>query len=77
MKQISKKQRERLQTWAQIKRERMDSLFLRFGYPCCEECGVPGGGGFRTLDGHHIDRDRSNNTTENCRILCRLCHSKI
>lgn len=36
----------------------------------CESCG--------TTDGvcvHHIDRDKSNNTKENLKILCRSCHT--
>ena len=50
---------------------------------CCEECGQPG---YRPgdeivnrafiLDTHHINRDRSCNSQENLRVLCKSCHGR-
>jgi hypothetical protein len=37
----------------------------------CEECGTK-----ESLEIHHIDRDRSNNSYENLELLCFDCHKR-
>ena len=37
----------------------------------CEECGTK-----ESLEIHHIDRDRSNNSYENLELLCFDCHRR-
>ena len=41
--------------------------------PICEECGTKPTK--YNLHVHHKDRDRSNNTLENLKVLCAKCHS--
>jgi hypothetical protein len=38
----------------------------------CEDCGFEG-----RVEVHHINKDRTNNSRENIRILCRKCHNKV
>jgi 5-methylcytosine-specific restriction endonuclease McrA len=39
----------------------------------CEDCGaVPP----VRIDTHHIDRNKSNNSLENVKVLCVVCHAK-
>ena len=42
----------------------------------CEVCGIDEWRGEKiTLEVHHIDGDRSNNTKDNLQVLCPNCHS--
>lgn len=39
----------------------------------CDRCGKSD----CRLDTHHIDRDKSNNSSENIRVLCASCHAYV
>jgi len=80
IKPISDKQKKKLQEWAIIKEGRCVELYQKYGYVPCEYC--KGEVNFIKdslwcADPHHIDKDRNNNTMENCYICHRICHSKI
>ena len=55
------------ENWKHIR----NSLFDRRGYKC-EDCGITTG----TLEVHHVNGMRSNNTDVNLEILCHTCHQK-
>lgn len=57
--------------WDSMMRRRGRRMLLKY-YPCkCFECGKTEG----LIDAHHIDKDRSNNSIENLKWLCRRCHA--
>jgi hypothetical protein len=72
---VSKKQAAKNRVWSEIKKNRIEFLAAKYGAPICEYCGKHVLLG--TLDAHHIDEDRNNNTPENCYICHRFCHSHI
>ena len=78
MKPKSKKQIAKDRRWLFIKFRRMAYLEEVYGYVPCEYCrrNVQSHIIMR-IDGHHIDRDRSNNTPENCAIVIGECHDKV
>lgn len=78
LKKRSEKQRQRYIKWAQARYKRCVEIETKYGKVICEYCGRPGWGNeLGILDGHHMDRNRSNNTPENCYICHRVCHGKI
>lgn len=66
MKQISRKQAQKNRLWSKVKREKINMT------PYCERCGST-----YLLDAHHLNRNRNDNTVENCEILCRVCHRNL
>jgi hypothetical protein len=42
----------------------------------CEKCGINFSGHKDWLHTHHIDGDKTNNSIENLKALCKWCHSK-
>lgn len=72
---ISKKQQKKILVWRGIKSRRAAYLTEKYGFVPCEYCGSSGG--YLQLDGHHIDKNRNNNTDENCYLCHRICHSEI
>lgn len=65
---VSDAQRQRNKEWRHVRRERAESV----AYVCeAALLGVCDGYG---VHGHHVVRDRSLNTFENCRWLCSSCH---
>ncbi len=78
IKRVSKKQQIKLNKWRAITLERATYLAEKYGYALCEYCGgAEGGHELTSFDGHHIDKNRRNNTQENCYICHRICHGKI
>ena len=80
LKKKSTKQKERDDEWAKAKVQRRRHLSHKYEYDICEFCGkvgYVGNTGLYHLGGHHIDRNRSNNTEENCYSCHRICHSYI
>lgn len=75
LKRQSEKAKAEAFIWVAVKRERARLLTEKFGFLICEFCGKAIRG---IADGHHNDRNRRNNTLENCRILDRFpCHSHV
>ena len=77
---VSKKQAIKNRVWGKVKTRRLRYLYDKYGYfpcECCGKAGIVGGDSFDTLDPHHIDVDRNNNTYENCFIVRRECHTFI
>jgi len=78
LKRISDKQREKLRIWGEITRQRAFQLQEIYGEIICEYCGKKGGvGEAGALGGHHIDKNRNNNTIENCYLVHYACHGYI
>lgn len=78
LKKKSQKQIERDVTWHIAKIERAKFLIAKYGRVICEYCGRPAWGNeLGVIDAHHIDRNRRNNTEENCYLCHRICHSSI
>ncbi len=73
LRKVSKKQAKENALWSKIKKERIEALVAKFGYPKCEWCkqGII----LAHPDGHH-NKGRVN-TFENCRILHRHCHTYV
>lgn len=65
MKKVSTKQQLKNREWSKVKKEKMKN-------PYCERCGST-----YLLDAHHRNRNRNDNTIENCEILCRVCHRNL
>jgi len=79
IRKISAKQREKNRIWASIVKERCEMIERIYGVPVCEAC-------MKTFSncselwykgGHHLDRNRNNNTPDNCYVCHNLCHSII
>ena len=52
-------------------------VFDIFNCECCMECGVKEWGGKKlSLEVHHVNGIRSNNTLSNLQVLCPNCHSQ-
>ena len=71
----SKKQQQKIDDWGVICLELMGEQERERGYTWCEICMLPE----RPLQGynvwgHHKDKDRSNNTKENCLLTHYICH---
>ncbi len=75
IKPISKRQAVKLSEWAEITRGRADLLRRKYGFVPCEY--EPALRALHKWDGHHNDRDRNNNTLENCRCICRKHHTHV
>lgn len=75
LKKVSDKQKEKNKLWWKIKGERIAYLVDKYEYCPCEYCKAVVGKHGRAA--HHIDRNRNNNTKENCYIVHRLCHDHI
>jgi len=61
-----------------IKKKSSRQLSLKYGRVICEFCGLPPWGNeLGGLDAHHINKNRRDNTTGNCYICHRICHSTI
>lgn len=77
LKKVSEKQKIKNALWSKIKQERIGLLIAKYGFLICEYCGKP----IQEkdiVDGHHNDRNRNNNTLQNCRIVQRFpCHRYI
>lgn len=74
---VSKKQKIKNDLWVKIKQERIELLIKKYGFLICEYCGTPIQES-EIIDGHHNDRNRNNNTLQNCRIVQRFpCHRYI
>jgi len=75
LKLMSKRAKAELKVWHEIRTERMKLLIAKYGHVMCEFCGK------RSVDNspdpHHNDWDRRNNELDNCRILHRICHTKV
>lgn len=75
---MSDKAKEELQFWLKVKAKRVKLLMNRYGYIPCEYCLKPiGAGEIFSPEGHHNNRNRRDNSPENCRILHRVCNQKI
>ena len=79
---VSKRQAEKLKLWDKITRDRTAYLTDKYGKPICEYCGKSGyeydNESPFYLRGHHIDKDRKNNTPENCYVCHNApCHQYI
>lgn len=79
LKKISHKAQIEYRQWFKIKIQRMKLLEEKYGYIPCEYCKrtISYSSGLHAPDPHHNDWDRRNNTLENCRIVGRVCHSKV
>ena len=55
------------------KRTRLDKWNRAKGH--CEDCGIDLRG--RHAEYHHASFDRSDNSFDNCRLLCQPCHTGI
>ncbi len=74
MKRISKKQIARADTWAKVCAIRDDLITRKYGFLMDEWTGKRIYGG---VEHHHNDRDRSNNTLENCRTVSGKSHKHV
>ncbi len=76
---MSDKTKAELKAWLKIKEARMNKLRDAFRYIPCEYCHQPINSNSELFcaEGHHNDKDRRNNTFENCRILHRYCNQLI
>lgn len=78
---VSDKQKVKLALWEKITRERMSYLRNKYGFAICEYCGSWGYEHDNEspfyFRGHHMDRNRNNNTYDNCFISHNSCHQKI
>ena len=66
--------------WQKVKMQRVFYLLGKYNCLICEYCGSVGT--FENdspfwLGAHHIDRDRKNNTKENCYLCHNKCHDII
>ena len=78
LRKISDKQREKLRLWGEITRQRAGQLQAKYGQAICEYCGKPQQNHeMYVLGGHHIDKNRNNNTIENCYLVHNACHLYI
>lgn len=78
MRQITQKQIIKNQVWHRVKRDRIDYLTEKYNYLPCEYCKKNLQAHIiQTVEAHHIDKDRNNNTPENCYIVFGECHSFI
>jgi len=78
LKKKSAKQIIRDSIWHRIAIARILFLVAKYGVALCEYCGRPSWGNeLGNFDPHHIDRNRRNNTEDNCYICHRVCHSHI
>ena len=69
MKQVSEKQKPKLETWALIKKSMMLAQYLTWGHTYCMEC--------KARDPVPLDLDHIKGrawTPENAQLLCRPCH---
>ncbi len=79
LKLMSKRAKAELKVWSAVKKERMNLLLEKLGHMPCEFCQgeIIGKNVLGKPDPHHNDRDRRNNELDNCRILHRVCHTKV
>ena len=78
MRKVSLKQQQKLREWQKIVKQRAAQLEEQFGCVLCEYCGMPEyPSELGALVGHHRDRNRSNQTLENCCLLHVSCHGII
>ncbi len=80
LKPISDRTRRELAEWRRVTQARMADLKAVRGYAFCEYCrgtGKPFGQGPYGLHGHHIDRNRRNNTYPNCYLAHNACQEII
>ena len=72
----SNKQKLRDKEWAKVKALRIELLIKKYGYLPDEFSGEDITNEY-LIDGHHNDKNRLNNTLDNCRILKRLSHTFV
>uniref|UniRef100_A0A6M3KSU4 HNH endonuclease n=1 Tax=viral metagenome TaxID=1070528 RepID=A0A6M3KSU4_9ZZZZ len=78
MRRVSKKQKMRDAEWQSLGMVRRKELEGKFGYCVCEFCGkLEGSHEYWRFGGHHLDRNRRNNTYGNYYNVHNVCHSWI
>ncbi len=73
IRKVSKKQARENALWAKITELRRDLLITKFGYLLCELCKQA----IERGEGHHNNHDRTDNTPQNCRVLCHNCNCYV
>ena len=78
LRKVSEKQRLLLDEWVEVCHQKMEMQVKERGYIYCEICGLPeknweGG----VIWGHHLNRNRKDNTLGNCLLSHWVCHQQI
>jgi hypothetical protein len=71
----TKRARAEMKAWRAVKEERLQKMVDKFGYPKCEYCLKPII--MASIEGHHNNHDRRENTLTNCRIVHSWCNVAI
>jgi hypothetical protein len=76
LRKISKKQRARNEEWRRVCVQKIQEQKRTRGFIYCEICMLPERPQIPmyVVWGHHKDRNRRNNTIENCELAHWICH---
>ena len=73
LRKVSERQQKMIDVWQEVTRQRVEYLVNLHGKIMCEWCEDSKYNAF-PFHGHHVNRDRSDNTFQNCRLLHDPCH---